>query len=658
MFKKRKIKNSVDENSDLYRIRDWASGHYEVNAAGEVVVVIKDENGDDTRVSLVDIIDELNRLELSLPAILRFPDILTDRVRTLTGAFGEAIERLGYRGSYAGCFPIKVNQKREVINEITSLEPELHFGLEAGTKAELIAAISRMRAGEAHLICNGYKDEAFVDLALYATKAGLKAVIVLERESELPLILDRARTLNIKPRLGVRIRINSSGAGRWSSTSGGQGQFGLGPLEVIRAVDMLREEGLLDCLYMLHFHQGSQIPDINTIRRGVEEAANLYVELAGEGAALGAINIGGGLAIDYEGSGVISNSSKNYSLDQYCETVVEIIRDYMEVNELSHPVIISESGRAICSHYSTLVFSILEEGNGPEVEMRPPEPDAPGEVRQLYEILESVDAESTRESVSQTDAVIYRCRLSFEAGACTLRHLAAAEMYRECLTKKIGQILEGKEIPANHPGSSLSKFYYANFSVFQSLPDAWAIGQLFPIMPIHRLDETPGCEGVIADITCDCDGKIDRYIGVHDELTTLPLHPLKSGQPYYVGAFLVGAYQETLGDIHNLLGKPTVVSVRFQEGELHVDTVAEGDSVADILSEVNFSETELFDGLTDVADEAHNESRISGADRNAMVRLFGETLKSSTYLTPERSRKPDDDLPENEEVEDDLKISK
>lgn len=638
----------MDQIADLYRIRDWASGHFEVNGAGETVAVIKDENEDDVRVSLLEIVNELNRLNLPLPAILRFPDILTDRVRSLTGAFADAIEKLGYRGSYAGCFPIKVNQKREIITEITSLQRELHFGLEAGTKAELVAAIARIRDADAHLVCNGYKDEAFVDLALYATKAGLKVVIVLERDGELPMILNRARMLGIRPRLGVRIRIESSGAGRWSSTAGGQGQFGLSALEVIRAVDVLREEDLLDCLYMLHYHQGSQIPDLNTIRRGIEEAANFYVELIGEGATLGAINIGGGLAIDYEGASVISNSSKNYSLGQYCETAVEIVRDYMDLNEVPHPVIVSESGRAICSHYSALVFSVLNDEALSGKEATRPEPDAPRELHRLYEILESletqadsIDAEAALETVSELNAVIYRCRLSFAAGACTLRQLALAENYRECFMDKIEKVFQGKELQASSHRLKLPKFYCANFSVFQSLPDAWAIGQLFPIMPIHRLNESPTCDGIIADITCDCDGKINRYIGVHNEWPTLPLHPIKKGEPYYLGAFLVGAYQETLGDIHNLLGKPTIVSVRFQDGEFSFETVNEGDSVSDILSQVDYSDTELFDGLTDLADEAHSAGRITGTDRNAMVRLFGETMNSSTYLNPERSPKPD-----------------
>lgn len=633
----------MDPIADLYRIRDWAKGHYEVNGAGEVVAVLKDKAGVDVRVSLMEVIQELDRLGLSLPAILRFPDILVDRVRSLTEAFNQSIERHGYQGTYAGCFPMKVNQKRDVINEIASLGEELHFGLEAGTKAELIAGIARMqRDSEAHLVCNGYKDEVFVDLALYATKAGIKTVIVLERSGELPLILDRARVLGIKPRLGVRIRINSSGAGRWSSTAGSQGQFGLSPLEVIRSVDLLKEEGLLDCLYMLHYHQGSQIPDLNTVRRGVEEAANFYVELISEGAELGAINIGGGLAIDYEGAAVISNSSKNYSLGQYCETVVEIIRDYMELNELPHPVIITESGRAVCSHYSTLVFDVLDGGRAGVNEAYPPKPDSPKELDRLFEILENLDVESASKSVAEADGLIHHCQLSFAAGACTLRDLAAAEKYRECLIEKLGRISREQKLSQDHLDSILTKYYFANFSVFQSLPDAWAIGQLFPIMPIHRLDEMPDFEGIIADITCDCDGKIKRYIGSCDDRSSLPLHPVRAGEPYYLGAFLVGAYQETLGDIHNLLGKPTVVSVRIQEGELQFDGVIEGDSIADILSQVGFSETELFDSLLDVADEAHGEGRISGVDRNALVRLIGETLNSPTYLDLERNRNPDE----------------
>ncbi|MEM6279526.1 MAG: biosynthetic arginine decarboxylase, partial [Verrucomicrobiota bacterium] len=346
---------------DNYRIRDWGSGFFDVSAAGEVVAVLADENGKEVRISLLEVVQELQRRDLSLPAILRFPDILAARVRTVNEAFKNAIEKLGFEGMYSGCFPIKVNQRREVIREVSSVSGDYHFGLEAGTKAELVAALSQLRDSESHLVCNGYKDQNFIDLALFAIKAGLKTVIVIERASELPLILERAAALGVEPRLGLRIRIQSGGSGRWSTTAGGQGVFGLSYLEIIRAVDLLREREMLHCLYMVHYHQGSQIPDLNTIRRGLEEAANLYIELVNEGAPLGAINVGGGLAIDYEGSGVISNSSMNYSLADYCETVVEVIRDYLDLNDIPHPVIITESGRAIASHYSTLLFNVLDE---------------------------------------------------------------------------------------------------------------------------------------------------------------------------------------------------------------------------------------------------------------------------------------------------------
>lgn len=630
---------------DYYRIRDWGSGFFDVNAAGEAVAVLLDENGTEVRISLFEVVKELERRNLSLPAILRFPDILAARVRTMNEAFGNAIKKLGYQGSYSGCFPIKVNQRREVISEVSSVSGNYHFGLEAGTKAELVAALSQLRDSESHLVCNGYKDQNFVDLALYAIKAGLKAVIVIERASELPLILERSSKLGVEPRLGFRIRIQSSGSGRWSTTAGGQGVFGLSYLEIIRAVDLLRASGLLHCLYMIHYHQGSQIPDLNTIRRGLEEAANLYIELANEGAKLGALNVGGGLAIDYDGSGMVSNSSMNYSLAEYSETVVEVIRDYLDLNGIPHPVIITESGRAIASHYSTLLFNVLDEAEGDssfgKTEACPPEEDAMDEVHRLFATLDKLQVDNIRESVRDADALIHRCHLSFAAGDSSLRDVATIENYRECLTKKVGEIVAENDFPRELLSEELKKYYYANFSVFQSLPDAWAIGQLFPIMPIHRLNERPTREGVIADITCDCDGKLKRYVGFKDEESTLPLHELNPGEPYYLGVFLVGAYQETLGDIHNLFGRPTVVSVRVQDGEFQFDQIQETESVAEVLGQVDFKETELFDDMSDLAGDAHRAGLISDADRKAMLQLFGVTLSSGTYLSNSSQSPPE-----------------
>lgn len=630
---------------DSYRIRDWGSGFFDVNEAGEVVAVLTDEHGTEVRISLLDVVKELDRRNLSLPAIVRFPDILGTRVRMVNEAFNDAIDKLGFQGSYSGCFPIKVNQRREVISEVSSVSSKYHFGLEAGTKAELVAALSLLRNSESHLVCNGYKDQNFVDLALYAIKAGLKAVIVIERASELPLILERSAKLGVEPRLGLRLRIQSGGSGRWSPTAGGQGVFGLSYLEIIRAVDLLRDRGLLHCLYMIHYHQGSQIPDLNTIRRGLEEAASLYIELSHEGAQLEAFNVGGGLAIDYDGSGTSSNSSMNYSLTDYCETVVEVIRDYLDLNQIPHPIIITESGRAIASHYSTLLFNVLDEveNTSPfgETEAFPfgqNESDPAGEAvmrdaNHLLEILENLKLDNIRDSVREADVLIQRTYLSFAAGDCSLRDVAIIEEYRERLTRKVGNILAENEFPEELLNEKIKKYYYSNFSVFQSLPDAWAIGQLFPIAPIHRLNEKPTQEGVIADITCDCDGKLKRYVGFKDEESTLPLHNLRPGDPYYLGVFLVGAYQETLGDIHNLFGRPTVVSVRIEDGELQFDQIKETESVSEILRQVDFKEAELFDGMSDLADEARDAGLITETDRKEMLQLFGETLSSSTYLS-------------------------
>ncbi|MCB1236091.1 MAG: biosynthetic arginine decarboxylase [Verrucomicrobiae bacterium] len=622
---------SPSQSASLYRLDRWGAPFFAASDSGEVEAILGDGPGA-SRVSLAHVARELEAAGHELPAIVRFPDILASRISRLVGGFDDAIARHGYRGRYRGCFPVKVNQKREVIDSVSSLSRRFHFGLEAGTKAELAAAMVNVRDPEAYLICNGYKDASFIDLALYGLKLGIRTVIVIERTEEVPVILERAKALKTSPLLGVRIRINGGGCGRWSSTSGDRGLFGLSTLELVRVVDHLRNEGMLDCLRMLHFHQGSQIPDLRAVRYGLEEAASIFVELAAEGAPLSVINIGGGLAIDYEGTANASQSSKNYRLADYCDTVVEVIRDYMDANRLPHPDIVSESGRAIASHYSVLLFRVLGSGQSRDLEAYPPEAAAPRELRMLYEIIENITPELATLCLRQADQIMEQCRVKFAAGEFSLRQLAGASRLRGCLSKMVAAMPVN---PAGNPGElgpRVFQNYYGNFSIFQSLPDSWAIGQLFPIMPVHRLDERPGQHAIIADITCDCDGKIKRYVGGADELETLPVHTLLPGQPYYLGAFLTGAYQETLGDIHNLLAAPAVVSVRARDGGAEIDFAHDATTVSGVLGMVDFDEEDLLAALRALADEATDHGRLTEAECRSLIRLYNTTLKNSTYL--------------------------
>ncbi|MFV1994810.1 MAG: biosynthetic arginine decarboxylase [Verrucomicrobiales bacterium] len=625
---------SIADSAALYRVGNWGSGFFEISEDGEVAAVVP-ESADQppSQLNLHRIARELESRGIPLPAIVRFPDILSGRINTLVHCFQKAINSLSFEGQFRGCFPIKVNQKREVISEIASLGRPHHFGFEAATKAELVIALSHLRDREAFVVCNGYKDRDFVDLALYGTKAGMRAILVIERTDELDTIVERARALGIRPNLGVRVRITSGGSGRWASTSGGQGLFGLTALELVRTIDRLKAAEMIDCLKMLHFHQGSQIPDLGTIRRGVDEAASIYSQLHAEGAPLEVINIGGGLAIDYEGTGIVSQSSMNYTFEEYCHTVVESLQARLDACGLPHPDIITESGRAIASHYSALIFNVF--GGAASQRSLPYEPrkDDPLPLHRLYRLYEEVTAESAIQDGRSADEWLERSHGSFQNGEISLRDLAAAQRLRSCLADRIRDLTSNCGTPRSQTlRNHLSEYYYANFSVFQSIPDAWAINQLFPVMPIHRLDERPSHSAVIADITCDCDGKIKRYIGAHDESETLPVHELRPGEPYYMAVFLVGAYQETLGDIHNLLGAPSVVSARVHQGEMVFDRIEPGDTIGDILEQVDYSRSNLQEGFGDLADDALESNSISGDERNAMFRLFDEILDSTTYL--------------------------
>ena len=629
---------SVADSALTYRIREWGSPYFSIDQDGNVTASISEEiEQGATQVPLIEVIAELKRRGVNLPAIVRFPYILKDRACQLIQAFEASIEKSGYQGSFNGCFPIKVNQKREVLHELASLNSSHHLGFEAGTKAELLIAISQIRDRNAFIVCNGYKDRDFIDLALYATKAGLNLMIVVERTDELDTILSRSDALGILPRLGVRARIATKGAGRWASTSGGQGLFGLTALELIRTIDRLKLADRLDCLKMLHFHQGSQIPDLATIQRGIEEASTVFRQICSEGAPLEVINVGGGLAIDYEGSGIASHSSRNYSLEEYCHTIVETISRQMDAHDLPHPQIVSESGRAIASHHSVLIFDVFGAASSQRSRAYPPKEKDPEVLKNLFRIIDEVTAGNALEKRRQAEEWLEECHDSFKSGDFDLRKLAAAQRLCSCITDRIRDLSTADAPISPALRQHLSDYYYANFSVFRSIPDSWAIGQLFPVMPIHRHQERPHRSAVIADITCDCDGKIRHYIGPHDELDDLPVHTLRPGEPYYHGVFLVGSYQETLGDIHNLIGEPAVITVRVSGGEVTYDCTDHGDTVSDILRQVDHDRATLLDNFVEKADDALSQNAITADERDAMSRLFDEILDSTTYLKPRYS---------------------
>ncbi len=626
---------SAEKSSELYGVETWGHGFFGVNKAGHVTVNLTDEETK-AQVSLFEVIEGLKDRGTHLPVLLRFRDILHSRIAELNESFRKAIKESSYRGEYRGVYPIKVNQQRQVIEEISEFGKRYHYGLEAGSKPELIAALAHMHDPEAYIICNGYKDEEFIDLALTSQKMGLKIMLVLEMPSELNLIFERSRKIGVLPNLGVRMRLSTKGSGHWQDSAGDKSVFGLSANQIIDVVDQLKEAGYLGCLKMLHYHQGSQIPNIAAIREGCTEAVRVYCDLVKEGAPMGVLDIGGGMAVDYDGSHTNFASSCNYSIAEYCTDIVETVSQVCDKAGIAHPNLISESGRAIVAYYSVLVFNILDVTSAQTSEATPSIPEkAPTNLLNIIDINKTLSTKNLQESYN--DALYYRdqLRAQFFYGAATLRERGLGEAWFWHILTRISKLIaELEEIPEDlrELSSTLVDFYYGNFSLFQSLPDSWAIDQLFPVMPIHRLDEKPNQRAVLADITCDCDGKIDRFIDKEDVAKILPLHKLNADEPYYVAVFLVGAYQETLGDLHNLLGDTNVVGVHLENGKPVYTHEVEGDTVADVLSYVEYDPKELVSRFRNFAEKAVSEGRISPKERREILDRYREGLNGYTYF--------------------------
>jgi len=626
---------NAEKSSELYGVRQWGNGYFGINKAGEATVLLKGRKGM-REVSLIDIIQGLRDRGTNLPVLLRFRDLLHSRITELNESFARAISGLEYKGNYRGVYPIKVNQQRQVIEEITAFGKRYHYGLEAGSKPELIAALAYMHDPEAYLICNGYKDEEFIDLALNAQKMGVRVVIVLEMPSEIQLVIERAELLGVRPNLGIRVRLASKGAGHWQESGGDKSVFGLNAPQIIATVDHLRETGYLDCLKLLHYHQGSQIPNIRSIREAATEASRMYVDLVREGAPMGVLDIGGGLAVDYDGSNSNFHASCNYSIQEYCTDVVETVMQTCDAAGVAHPDLISESGRAVVAYYSVLVFNILDVAKFQLDETLPELPEkASDALRNLADVSNQLRAKNLLECYN--DAIYYRdqVRSLHVLGAVSLRERALAEDYFWKILSRVSRRLkELDHVPEDllELRHTLYDFYYGNFSLFQSLPDSWAIDQLFPVMPLHRLDEQPTAQAVLADITCDCDGKIDRFIDREDVARTIALHPIEPGGDYCVGVFLVGAYQETLGDLHNLLGDTNVVGVHLEEGKVVYTHEVEGDTVADVLTYVEYDPKDLVARFRRFAEKSVSKGRLSPKERRQVMNLYRSGLDGYTYF--------------------------
>ncbi len=629
---------TLEDALAIYNIRHWGDGYFDINGAGEVVVH-PDGVAAHKAVPLSTVIDACTRSGLRLPALIRFSGILRNRVRKLRDAFNEVVAELEYKGVYTPIFPIKVNQQRRVVEEVVSVNervPGRSVGLEAGSKPELMAVLALLRAGDT-VICNGYKDREYIRLALLGEKLGLKVTIVVEKMSELELILDEASKMKVTPRIGVRTRLMSIGRGNWQNTGGEKSKFGLSPLQVIELVERCRTAGLIESVELLHFHLGSQVANIQDIKAGLREAARFYVELRKMGVPVRCIDVGGGLSVDFEGTRSRSHFSMNYGLRDYAWHIVQTVRDLCDEEGVPHPDIMSESGRAITAHHAVLVTNVSDIETIEDEPPTQPREDAPTIVDELWALHEWLRDGSPDFNVLEAYHDVmnaYQDALSqFVHSGLSLADRAWCERaYHACcrlLRKRLDPRRRKQRELLDALNEKLADKLFLNFSVFQSTPDVWGIDQVFPILPLERLDERPDARAVIQDITCDSDGRMEKYVDGEGLESTLPLPPWDPERPYNIGIFMVGAYQEILGDMHNLFGDTDSVDVEIDpNGKVVLDNRIHGDTVNSVLRYVNYNPESILLKLSARLDEA----QMAPEERNGYLTEVREGLEGYTYL--------------------------
>jgi len=623
------------DSLELYNLEAWGAGFFTVNDSGHVEV--RPHGPGNGGIDLLELVRDLEQRGLRAPLLIRFSDILATRVRGISHAFSNAIREYGYRGAFRGVYPIKVNQQRHVVEEIVQYGAEGRVGLEAGSKPELLIALALLDTPGALIVCNGYKDRAYVETALLAQRLGRTPIIVVDRFHEIDLLIKTSRELGIRPHIGVRARLTARGAGKWVDSTGDRSKFGLSALEIVEAVDRLRSEDMLDCLELLHFHIGSQITAIRAHKDALSEASRIFVGLHQLGARPTLLDVGGGLGVDYDGSRTNFHSSKNYSTQEYANDVVAVIQEACDAARVPHPDIITEAGRAMVAHHSVLVFDVLGVNEVLSSQSPPPVTEADHKVvRNLAEVHESITKKNLPEAYHDALQLKEEAATLFALGYLDLRARATVErLFYTCCAKILRNLRELPEVPEDLEDleKSLADTYYANLSVFQSAPDHWAVKQLFPILPIHRLDEKPTRRGTFADLTCDSDGKIDLFIDTHDVKEVLELHAW-NGQPYYIGVFLVGAYQEILGDLHNLFGDTDAVHVRLsEEGGYTVEHVVEGDAVDEVLAYVQYDRRTLVEKVRRTIEQALRKNEMTSEESARLVKRYEQGLQEYTYLS-------------------------
>jgi arginine decarboxylase len=624
---------SIAEAGELYDVASWGKGYFAVEPNGHVWV--RPDKDPARGIDLKELVDNLQLRGISLPILIRFGEILKHRLGEMHQAFQNAIAEHNYKSGYCCVYPIKVNQQRQVVEEVFEYGRKYKFGLEAGSKPELLAVLA-IADNETPIICNGFKDDEYIEMVMLAKKIGRQIIPVVEKYTELDLILKHSARVGVRPVIGLRIKLASRGSGRWKSSGGYRSKFGLTVTEALRALEQLKSLGMEDCLQLLHFHLGSQITNIRQIKAAVIEAARAYVEMRRSGAGLNYLDVGGGLGIDYDGSQTDFESSVNYTLQEYANDIVYHIQSVCDEAEVPHPTIVSESGRAIVAYHSVLVFNVLGvTGFGEEETLPEFSDDVEQPLLDLKDTLRGLSSKNLLESFHDAQQALDSALNLFSLGYLPLQQRSWAESIYWVICRRIQKLAKDlDDFPEELEGldSLLSDTYFCNFSLFQSMPDSWAVKQLFPIMPIHRLNEEPSHHGILGDISCDSDGKVDQFIDRRDVKKTLPLHTF-NGEPYILGTFLVGAYQEILGDLHNLFGDTNAVHVQLDEkGAVVIDALIRGDTVREVLDYVQFKSTTLAEQFRRDVETAVREGRIGYEESGVLLRFYEDGLNGYTYL--------------------------
>ena len=628
-----------------YNVEGWGKGYFAINGSGNVEAKPLKENGGS--IDILEVVNEARARNLGFPLLVRFQDLLRHRLESVNRAFQSAMSEFGYRNQYRGVFPIKVNQLREVIEEIIDAGEQFHFGLEAGSKPELVAALAMHKDPESLIICNGYKDPAFIRIALLGCKLDKSVIIVAEKLEELEQTIRAAKEVGVEPLIGIRVRLHTKGSGKWSPSGGENAKFGLDTTSLVAASQMLKEAGFAHCLKLVHFHLGSQVPDISTIKRAVREGARYYAKLVKLGHDLGYLDVGGGLGVDYDGSRSDFDSSTNYSLQEYANDVVWNIIDVCDSESVPHPVIVSEGGRAIVAHHSVLVleaFSAIEK-TAPKLKVEVSEKDHKL-VHDILDVKQRLKRGNRIESLHDIQQIKEEAQQTFDLGLLDLESKAKIDTAYWQLAHQIVNMHRGlRYVPeeVKELEVTLADQYICNFSVFQSLLDHCALGQLFPIMPIHRLTTPPDRHGTIVDITCDSDGKVSKFIDLQDVKETLPLHRIPPGEMYYIGVFMVGAYQDIMGDLHNLFGRVTEVHVFLdpdEESGWYIEEVIEGSTIGEVLAMTQWNKVELMRLLKTQVDAAIKTDRLKPNDAMKLLSDYERLLQEYTYLTLNGTKPP------------------